>query len=144
MSTADLRSTLAALGQNASARDRATASRRLTEAHGLTHPFVAADLAAAKLHANLFLAEETLTERTPLTPTRLTYPVPGLALLSRGERAVSLRHHLGDWRFFLGFRVASTQALTEVLVDARQPSLDLDAIAAGMARFLTGEAEQPW
>lgn len=140
MKSGDFSERIGALGRETAAREssaQATVAELLTST---THPFVAADLAAASLHQRMFVIQEILTKTTPADATCLTYPFPGVALLTRGSRSVVLRHQLGEWRYFVGYRLVATVPHHERYVDPRS-NTDIDGIAESMANFLTTKTD---
>ncbi len=137
MKTSDFQDKLNAIGDSAAAQESARRDAVAETMRETVHPYVAADLAAASLHQRMFMIQEALNKAGGGTPTVLNYPAPGTVLLTRGSRAVTLRHQIGDYRFYVGARPDAVTPIVEVYVDPRTHP-DTDSLAELMAKFLTG------
>ena len=136
----DTRARFSAIGKTAAEQTQSSMGAFAEHITAKSHPFVVADMVAARIHQLMFYAQEELTQSDPANPTALTHS-PSVAVLRRGHRWVLMSHTLGDWRVFYGWGVgdidprAQPQCYTNGS-ELRNPSI----LVESMAHYLIGTA----
>lgn len=104
-----------------------------------THPMVAADLAAARLHGQMFRLHDRLTDMTPKMPTDMGYQ-PNTVRLTRLSRLVAMRHVIGEHRIFVGWSDGKPDVTVQTYIEPLQWP-DIDDVIVLMAKYLMGETD---